>query len=108
MDVLINWLPFIGCIAVVVLGYLFGKRKDSADISANLAKASDTLSELYERRIKALEEELEPLRPLPAQVQFLRAGIDVLLNQMKRMSITPEWTPDTGVTVVGLPRKNGR
>ena len=108
MAIFISWLPFIGSILVVVLGFMFGRRKDSADISANIATASDKLSGLYERRIQALEEELEVLRPLPAQVQFLRAGIDVLLNQMKRMSITPEWTPDTGVTVVGLPRKNGR
>jgi hypothetical protein len=106
MDALINWLPFIGSIVVVVLGWMLGRRKDNADISKNLADASDKLSELYERRIKALEEELEPLRPLPAQVQFLRAGIDVLLKQMQRMSIVPEWTPDTGVTIIT--RRNGK
>jgi hypothetical protein len=103
----ISWLPFIGCILVMVGGYVFGKRKDSADISQKLGEASDKLSELYEKRIKTLEEELVILRPLPAEVQFFRAGIDVLLKQMKRMGIIPDWTPDTGVTVA-LPRKNGR
>jgi uncharacterized coiled-coil protein SlyX len=107
MDVLINWLPFIGAIAVVVLGYLFGKRKDSADISANLAKASDTLSELYEKRIKALEDniaaqdkELKILRSLPDHVARLeriiiayQEGTEKLLKQFKKHKIEPEWEP---------------
>lgn len=106
MITLISWLPFIGTILAIVLGEIFGRRKDNADISQKLGEASDKLSELYENRIKMLEDELILLRPLPARVQFLSAGIDVLLNQMRRKGVVPDWTPNSGVTVVT--RGNGR
>jgi hypothetical protein len=106
MDNLTNIGPYLFTFVAIVLTWLLGRRKDNADISDKLGKASDALSALYEKRIHTLEDELEPLRSLPAEVQFLKAGIDVLLKQMRRMSIIPDWTPDTGVTIVG--HKNGK
>ena len=109
MAVFISWLPFIGSMIILAIGIIMGKSKNSADISASLAVAYGKLKELYDDRITALESELVLLRPLPSQVQFLRAGIDVLLKQMQRMSIVPEWTPESGISITTTTTpKNGK
>jgi hypothetical protein len=105
---LIPWLPFIGSIVVVVLGYLLGKRKQSSDIVNETSNAVlNLIKPLNERidgqncRIKTLEEivesqnkELELLRPLPQIVTAMTRGIHILISQIRKHGFEPEWTPE--------------
>jgi LPXTG-motif cell wall-anchored protein len=99
MDAFINWLPFIGSIVVAFLGYFFGKRKNNADIVTEVSEAARKLIQPLNCRIDELEKELKPLRPLPAKVKSLQNGIDILIKQLKRNRIEPEWTPAMADTI---------
>jgi len=114
IDKLIPWIPFFGSIVVVVLGWLFGRRKQNSDIEKQSSdivnQTTDSvlklLAPLNERidgqlcRIKSLEatvtaqeDELELLRPLPEIVKEMARGIRILIAQLKENGYTPNWTP---------------
>ena len=106
MDI-VNWLPFIGSILVVILGWVFGRRKESSDIVSQTSEAVlNLLKPLNDRidtqniRIKTLEdtvgaqeEELIILRPLPQIVTAMTRGINILITQICKYGLEPEWTP---------------
>jgi hypothetical protein len=108
LNSLIPWLPFIGSILVVVLGWLFGRRKESASIvnetSEAVLKLLGPLNDridfltcrtvLLENTVKTQEDELELLRPLPQIVTAMTRGIHILISQLRKNEIIPEWTPE--------------
>lgn len=100
MENLINWLPFIGSVVVVVLGYLFGKRKENADISAEITQTALNLIKPLKDQIVEQDKELNKLRALPEHVARLeriivayQEGTEKLLKQFKKHNINPEWEP---------------
>ena len=100
MENLINWLPFIGSVVVVVLGYLFGKRKENADISAEITQTALNLIKPLKDQIVEQDKELNKLRALPEHVARLeriivayQEGTEKLLKQFKKHNIKPEWEP---------------
>ena len=100
MENLINWLPFIGSVVVVVLGYLFGKRKENADISAEITQTALNLIKPLKDQLVEQDKELKKLRALPEHVARLeriivayQEGTEKLLKQFKKHNINPEWEP---------------
>jgi hypothetical protein len=104
---LIPWIPDFVAILIVVLGYLFGRRKQSADIVKqtsdavlSLIKPLNDAIETQRCRIGVLEgivkeqnKELELLRPLPQIVTAMTRGIHILITQIRKHGLEPEWTP---------------
>lgn len=96
-----NWLPFVASVVVVVLGYIFGLRKQSSDVVSQMAEAVKNLIVPLNARIDALErivdtqeKELMLLRPLPAIVATMTRGVHVLISQIRKHGLTPDWTPE--------------
>jgi len=92
MENLINWLPFIGSIVVVVLGYVFGRRKEGSDIVAEMSTAASNLIEPLNRRIGALE---NVVKEQEKELDELRSGINILIDQIGKLGREPAWTPET-------------
>ena len=106
-EILISWLPLITSIVVVLLGYIFGRRKQNSDIVTETTKSVLSLIQPLNERIdgqacritslesivKSQEEELVILRPLPQIVIAMTRGINILITQLRKNNIEPEWTP---------------
>ena len=106
-EILISWLPLITSIVVVLLGYIFGRRKQNSDIVTETTKSVLSLIQPLNERIdgqacritslesivKLQEEELVILRPLPQIVTAMTRGINILITQLRKNNIEPEWTP---------------
>ncbi len=82
-----------GVLATLIANW-FLRRKNNADAARAIQEAATALVDPLTRRIKALEDELEHLRPLPDLVKRLRAGIDILISQLRRLGQVPAWTPE--------------
>jgi hypothetical protein len=105
---LIPWLPFFGSIIVVVLGYLFGRRKETSNIVSETSEAVLKLIQplndridiqtcritLLESTVKSQEDELVILRPLPQIVTAMTRGIHILISQIRKQGLEPDWTPE--------------
>jgi hypothetical protein len=99
MGDIVSWIPFISAMAVVILGYFIGRRKQSADITKEVTDAYADLS----RRVGELEEKL---RQQSREIARLISGINVLIAQTRRLGEVPDWTPEME-TIPAIP-KNGK
>lgn len=96
-----NWIPLIASIIVVVLGYVLGLRKQNSDVVSQMAEAVKNLITPLNKRIDMLEhivetqeKELVLLRPLPAIVAAMTRGIHILITQIRKHGLEPDWTPE--------------
>jgi hypothetical protein len=101
METYSNWLPFLASIVVVVLGYIFGLRKQSSDVVSQMAEAVKNLIvplncriDLLEATVATQEKELVLLRPLPAIVAAMTRGIHILITQIRKHGLEPDWVPE--------------
>ena len=92
VDNLWIWLPFAGSILVVILGWWFGRHKQSADIVAEISIAASHLIEPLNQRIGALEQTVSEQE---GELDELRSGINVLIDQIRCLGQEPKWTPET-------------
>ena len=89
---LVAWLPFAGSIIVVLLGWLFGRRKQSADIVSVMSDAASKLIDPLNKRIGALE---QTVKEQTIELDELRSGVNVLIKQIECLGQEPKWTPET-------------
>jgi hypothetical protein len=100
MEIIIGWLPFIGSIIVVVLGWVLGRRKQNSeirksdtDIVSQMSVAAEHLIAPLNKRIEVLEalviaqdKELASLRYLPAIVEEQKIELAALRSLPKNMA----------------------
>jgi hypothetical protein len=93
-------LPYVFTIAGILLAWFLGKRKDNADISAEITQTALNLIKPLKDQIAEQDKELKKLRSLPDHVARLeriiiayQEGTEKLLKQFKKHNIEPEWEP---------------
>lgn len=89
---MVAWLPFIGSIIVVILGWLFGRRKQAADVVVGMSQAINNIIDPLNKRIGALEQTVSEQM---VELDELRSGVNVLIEQIKCLGQEPRWTPET-------------
>lgn len=92
MNNIVAWLPFAGSIIVVVLGWMFGRRKQAADVVVGMSQAINNIIDPLNKRIGALE---QTVREQIVELDELRSGVNVLIEQVRQLGQEPKWTPET-------------